>query len=247
MHGKSVLITGASRGIGASAARLFAEAGANVVLAARSREAIDALAGEIGPQALAVTCDVSRYDDVFAAVEACQARFGGLDVLIGNAGVIEPISHMATSDPADWGQVIDINLKGIYYGMRAAMPVMQAAGGGTIITISSGAAHNALEGWSHYCTSKAGAAMLTMCAHKEGAAYGLRAMGLSPGTVATDMQHQIKASGMNPVSQLDWTDHIPADWPAKALLWMCGAQADGYLGQEISLRDEGVRKAVGLI
>lgn len=247
MHGKSVLITGASRGIGASAARLFAEAGANVVLAARSREAIEALAGEIGPQALAVTCDVSRYDDVFAAVEACQARFGGLDVLIGNAGVIEPISHMATSDPADWGQVIDINLKGIYYGMRAAMPVMQAAGGGTIITISSGAAHNALEGWSHYCTSKAGAAMLTMCAHKEGAAYGLRAMGLSPGTVATDMQHQIKASGMNPVSQLDWTDHIPADWPAKALLWMCGAQADGYLGQEISLRDEGVRKAVGLI
>ena len=247
MHGKSVLITGASRGIGASAARLFAEAGANVVLAARSREAIEALAGEIGPQALAVTCDVSRYDDVFAAVEACQARFGGLDVLIGNAGVIEPISHMATSDPADWGQVIDINLKGIYYGMRAAMPVMQAAGGGTIITISSGAAHNALEGWSHYCTSKAGAAMLTMCAHKEGAAYGLRAMGLSPGTVATDMQHQIKASGMNPVSQLDWTDHIPADWPAKALLWMCGAQADGYLGQEISLRDEGVRQAVGLI
>ena len=247
MHGKSVLITGASRGIGASAARLFAEAGANVVLAARSREAIEALAGQIGPQALAVTCDVSRYDDVFAAVEACQARFGGLDVLIGNAGVIEPISHMATSDPADWGQVIDINLKGIYYGMRAAMPVMQAAGGGTIITISSGAAHNALEGWSHYCTSKAGAAMLTMCAHKEGAAYGLRAMGLSPGTVATDMQHQIKASGMNPVSQLDWTDHIPADWPAKALLWMCGAQADGYLGQEISLRDEGVRKAVGLI
>ena len=247
MHGKSVLITGASRGIGASAARLFAEAGANVVLAARSHEAIEALAGEIGPQALAVTCDISRYDDVFAAVEACQARFGGLDVLIGNAGVIEPISHLATSDPADWSQVIDINLKGIYYGMRAAMPVMQAAGGGTIITISSGAAHNALEGWSHYCTSKAGAAMLTMCAHKEGAAYGLRAMGLSPGTVATDMQHQIKASGMNPVSQLDWTDHIPADWPAKALLWMCGAQADGYLGQEISLRDEGVRKAVGLI
>jgi len=247
MHGKSVLITGASRGIGASAARLFAEAGANVVLAARSHEAIEALAGEIGPQALAVTCDISRYDDVFAAVEACQARFGGLDVLIGNAGVIEPISHLATSDPADWSQVIDINLKGIYYGMRAAMPVMQAAGGGTIITISSGAAHNALEGWSHYCTSKAGAAMLTMCAHKEGAAYGLRAMGLSPGTVATEMQHQIKASGMNPVSQLDWTDHIPADWPAKALLWMCGAQADGYLGQEISLRDEGVRKAVGLI
>ena len=142
--------------------------------------------------------------------------------------------------------MIDINLKGVYYGMRAAMPVMEAQGGGTILTVSSGAAHNALEGWSHYCTSKAGAAMLTMCAHKEVAPHGLRAMGLSPGTVATQMQHEIKASGVNPVSQLDWSEHIPADWPARALLWMCGGQADAYLGEEISLRDAGIRKKVGL-
>ena len=246
MHGKSVLITGASRGIGAEAARVFARAGANVALVARSEEAIAELAGEIGAQAIAIPCDVSRYWEVEAAVNACIKAFGGLDVIIGNAGVIEPITHLATSDPDDWGHVIDINLKGVYHGMRAAMPVMQAAGGGTIITVSSGAAHNALEGWSHYCASKAGAAMMTMCAHKEGAAHGIRAMGLSPGTVATEMQHQIKASGLNPVSELDWSDHIPADWPAKALLWMCSANADEFLGQEISLRDEGIRKRVGL-
>ena len=101
--------------------------------------------------------------------------------------------------------------------MRAAMPIMQDAGGGTIITISSGAAHNALEGWSHYCSSKAGAAMLTMCADKEGREHGIRAMGLSPGTVATEMQREIKASGVNPVAQLEWSDHIPPEWPAKAL------------------------------
>lgn len=244
--GKTVLITGASRGIGAAAARVFAQAGANVVLTARSAEAVAGLAAEIGPKALAMPCDVSRYADVAQAVEAAQSTFGTLDVLIGNAGVIEPISHLDAADPEAWGHVIDINLKGVFHGMRAAMPVMTAQGGGTIITISSGAAHNALEGWSHYCASKAGAAMLTMCADKEGRAAGLRVMGLSPGTVATQMQTEIKASGINPVSQLDWSDHIPADWPAKALLWMCSADADPFIGQEISLRDESIRKRVGL-
>ena len=244
--GKTVLITGASRGIGAAAARVFAQAGANVVLTARSAEALAGLAAEIGPKALAMPCDVSRYADVAQAVEAAQSTFGSLDVLIGNAGVIEPISHLDAADPEAWGHVIDINLKGVFHGMRAAMPVMTAQGGGTIITISSGAAHNALEGWSHYCASKAGAAMLTMCADKEGRAAGLRVMGLSPGTVATQMQTEIKASGINPVSQLDWSDHIPADWPARALLWMCSADADPFIGQEISLRDESIRKRVGL-
>ena len=246
MQGRTVLITGASRGIGAACAEVFAAAGANVALAARSTEATEALARAIGPQAIALPCDVADPDAVQDAVTACTRRFGGLDVLIGNAGVIEPIAPLAASDPAAWGQAIDINLKGVYHGMRAAMPVMQEAGGGTILTVSSGAAHNALDGWSHYCASKAGAAMLTMCAHEEGAAQGIRAMGLSPGTVATQMQREIKASGINPVSRLDWSDHIPPEWPARALLWMCGPEADAWLGQEISLRDPEIRRAVGL-
>lgn len=245
--GKTIMITGASRGIGAAAARTFAEAGANVVLLARSTKAITELADDIGPNALAMGCDVARYDDLSAAVAAAEARFGAVDVLINNAGVIEPIARMEASDPDDWGQVIDINLKGVYYGMRAVLPGMVARGGGTVITISSGAAHNALEGWSHYCTSKAGAAMLTMTLHKEAAGQGVRAMGLSPGTVATEMQREIKASGMNPVSQLDWEDHIPADWPAQALMWMCSSEADAYLGEELSLRDQNLRRRIGLV
>lgn len=246
MTGKTALITGASRGIGAEAARVFAAAGANLALLARSEEAIADLAGEIGPQALAIPCDVSRYWEMRAAVEATIKTFGRLDVLINNAGAIEPISHLSSADPEAWGHVIDINLKGVFNGMRAAMPVMEAAGHGTILTISSGAAHGPVEAWSHYCASKAGAAMLTRCADKEAGDKGLRVMGLSPGTVATEMQREIKASGVNPVSQLDWSDHIPADWPAKALLWMCSADADAFCGQEISLRDEGIRARVGL-
>ncbi len=246
MQGKTVLITGASRGIGAAAARAFADAGANVALVARGREAIADLAGEIGDRGIAIPCDVSRFWEVEAAVEACVGTFGGLDVLVGSAGVIEPISHLATSDPEAWGQVIDVNLKGVYHGMRAALPVMLARGGGSILTISSGAAHGPVEAWSHYCASKAGAAMLTACVDKEYRDKGIRAIGLSPGTVATQMQREIKASGINPVSRLDWDDHIPPEWPALALVWMCSPDADEWLGGEVSLRDKDVRRRVGL-
>lgn len=246
MTGKTVVITGASRGIGEAAAHIFAGAGANVVLLARGAQQIKAIAAEIGDQALAVPCDVGSWDSVKAAVDAAVARFGGVDVLINNAGVIEPIASLMDSDPDDWGRVIDINTKGVYYGMRAVMPLMVGAGGGSILTISSGAAHNALEGWSHYCTSKAGVHMLTQCAHKEAVGRGIRAIGLSPGTVATKMQREIKSSGINPVAALEWADHIPPEWVARALLWMCTPDADGFLGQEISLRDEAIRDRAGV-
>ncbi len=246
MQGKTVLITGASRGIGAEAARVFAAAGAKVALVARSHDQIDTLAAALGDNAMALACDVSDFTQVEQAVADCVARFGGLDVLIGNAGVIEPIFHLSNADVSAWSQAIDINLKGVFYGMRAALPVMRAAGGGTVLTVSSGAASNPVEAWSHYCASKAGAKMLTECLHLEEAHNGIRAMGLSPGTVATDMQRVIKASGINPVSQLDWDVHIPADWPARALLWMCSSDADEYLGAEISLRQDDIRQRIGL-
>lgn len=247
VDGKTVIITGASRGIGESAARIFADRGANVVLTARSADAIERIAGEIGAGALAVPCDVSRYGDVEAAVSAARQRFGQVDILINNAGAVEPISHLATSDPEAWGHVIDINLKGVYYGMRAVLPEMIAGGGGTILTISSGAAHNPVEAWSHYCASKAGVAMLTRMVDQENRDDGIRAMGLSPGTVATEMQREIKASGINPISKLDWSDHIPPEWPAETLLWMCSGDADEFIGEEISLREDAIRRRVGLI
>lgn len=247
MQGKTVVITGASRGIGADAARVFAAAGANLALLARSTDALGELVGEFGGNALAFACDVAEPSAVAAALEKAHEHFGSLDVLINNAGVIEPIARLEEADPAAWGKLIDINIKGVFNGIRAALPLMKPAGGGTIITVSSGAAHNPLEAWSAYCTSKAGAAMLTRALHLEEGGNGIRAMGLSPGTVATQMQREIKASGINPVSELDWEDHIPAEWPAKALLWMCGSDADDFLGQEISLREDAIRRRVGLI
>lgn len=247
MNGKTVMITGASRGIGAETGRVFAKAGANVALLARSQDDIARLAGEIGEKAIAIPCNVARYNEMLAAVETTVGAFGGVDVLVNNAGVIEPISHFANSDPEAWSQVIDINVKGVYNGAHAVLPVMKANGGGSILTISSGAAHNAIEAWSHYCTSKAAVNMLNRCIDKEEAEHGIRAIGLSPGTVATQMQREISASGINPVSKIAWEDHIPVDWPARCLLWMCSPEADKFKGDEISLRQDDIRRAVGLI
>ena len=245
MQGKVVAITGASRGIGAAAARVFAEAGAKVALLARSAGQIEALAGELG--GLAVRCDVGDWGSVQAAVAEVQRAHGRLDVLINNAGVIDPIARLAEADPVAWAAAVDINLKGVFYGMRAVLPTMKRQGSGTIINLSSGAACQPLEGWSAYCSTKAAVLMLTKALHLEEGAWGLRVLGLSPGTVATGMQVKIKASGINPVSALDPSAHIPADWPARALLWMCSPGADAWLGDDVKLRDEAVRRAAGLV
>ncbi|MEL6520136.1 MAG: SDR family oxidoreductase [Pseudomonadota bacterium] len=246
LSAETVIVTGASRGIGAASVRAFADAGAKVAAMARSADALKELADEIGANVLPLPGDIADHAAVNQAVQACKAQFGPATILVNNAGAIDPIAHLATSDPAAWGKVIDINLKGVYYGMHAVLPDMLNSGRGTIITVSSGAAHNPIEAWSHYCSSKAACAMLTRCVDKEYGDQGIRAMGLSPGTVATEMQREIKSSGINPVSRLNWEDHIPPEWPAQALVWMCGPNADAHIGREISLRDESIRAQIGL-
>ena len=244
MQDQVVAITGASRGIGAAAARAFAAAGARVALMARSTGELAALAAETG--GIAIPCDVADWRSVEAAVARTVAAFGRLDVLVNNAGTIDPIARLAEADPAAWARAVAVNLAGTFHGLRAALPVMRRQGAGTIINVSSGAATQPLEGWSAYCASKAGALMLTRAAHLEEAGRGLRILGLSPGTVATDMQRSIAASGINPVSRIAWQDHIPPEWPARALVWMCSPEADDFLGEDVRLRDEGVRRRIGL-
>ena len=152
LNGKVALVTGASRGIGAAAARELARHGVKVVLAARSMDQTQAVADEIksdGGQALPADCDVSSWAAVSGAVDLAKDTFGPVDILVNNAGLIEPISRLETSDPEAWAHVIDVNVNGVYYGIRAVLPDMIARGAGTIINISSGAATGVLEGWSH--------------------------------------------------------------------------------------------------
>lgn len=250
LENKVALITGASKGIGAAAARELAGAGASVLLAARSTDRIVGVAEEItqsGGTADYITCDVARYDQLQDAVARCVQRYDALDILVNNAGVIDPIAHLAESDPIAWAHAVDVNVKGVYYGVRAALPVMLKQGSGVVVNISSGAAVSAIEGWSHYCASKAAAKMITECTHKEYAEQGIRVVGLSPGTVATDMQVAIRDSGINPVSQLDWSDHIPAEWVGKAIVFLCGDQGRRYDGTDFSLKTDEGRRLVGLI
>ncbi|MBD8891735.1 SDR family NAD(P)-dependent oxidoreductase [Roseibium litorale] len=249
LSGKTALITGASRGIGAAAARHLAASGATVFLTARTQEAVEPVAEAItadGGIAHALACDVSRFADVEAAVRAALAETGRLDILVNNAGLIDPISRLETSDPDAWGKVADVNIKGVYHGLRAAGPVMLEQKSGTIINLSSGAASRPIEGWSHYCASKAAVLSLTRSADLEWRREGIRVLGLSPGTVATGMQASIRASGINDYSRLAPTAHLDPDWVGQAIAWLCGKAGDAYLGEDCSLKDPVVRKALGI-
>ena len=250
LNGRSAIVTGASRGIGEAAARELARHGVGVLLAARSGDDVERIAGEIrdaGGRAEAALCDVARHEDVEAAVARCRDAFGDrVDILVNNAGLIDPVARLADSDPEAWGRVVDVNLKGVYHGIRAVLPSMLDQGGGTIVNLSSGAATNALEGWSHYCATKAAVLALTRCTHKEYGDRGVRAVGLSPGTVATDMQVTIRDSGVNPVSALDWDAHIPPEWAARAIAWLCTDAASDIAGEDFSIKTPEGRARVGL-
>ena len=247
LTGRTALVTGASRGIGEATARLMARCGANVVLAARSTADIGRIAAEIGDRAVAVTCDVASYGDVEAAVDLAVNSFGRLDIMVNNAAVIDPIVRLDESDPADWGRVLDINVKGVYHGLRAAIPVMKRSGGGVTVNISSAAATGVLEGWSHYCAAKAAVLSLTKSAHRENMQDNIRVVGVSPGTVATDMQRTIQASGINPVSMLDWSWHIPPEWVAEAVVWLITDAGREYDGGDFQLKSREGKRAVGLV
>lgn len=250
LSGKTALITGASRGIGEAAARRLAACGATVILTARTLEAVEPIAISLtaeGGGAHALACDVSRFAEVDAAVAHAQSLTGRLDILVNNAGLIDPISRLETSDPDDWDKVADVNIKGVYHGLRAAGPVMLEQKAGTIINLSSGAASRPVEGWSHYCASKAAVLSLTRCADLEWREHGIRVMGVSPGTVATGMQASIRASGINDYSRLDPSAHLSPDWVGRAIAWLCGKAGDAYLGEDCSLKDPAVRKALGIV
>src|SRR5690625_188546 len=144
------IVTGASRGLGRAAAYELAGAGYAVALAARSVEECEEAAREIreqGGDAMAVKLDVADRKSVRNAVESVLAKWGRIDVLVNNAGVVEPIGMLGELDEEAWAQNIGINLLGPFNALQAVLPAMKRNGGGTIINVSSGAAHRAIEGW----------------------------------------------------------------------------------------------------
>ena len=239
----AVLVLGASRGLGRAIALALAAAAFPVGVGCRRRQDADDVAADIasaGGSALALEVDVTSWSAVQAAVALLAGRFGRIGGVVNNAGVIEPIGRIEDTDAAAWGRLIEVNVTGAYYGVRAVLPHL--AGGGVVLNVSSGAAVRPMEGWSAYCASKAALAMLTRSIHHEHGAHGVRAYGFRPGVVDTGMQAQIRGSGLNPVSRIPRQELAQPEVPAAAVAWLfCHRPAD-LSGEEIDIRDPEFRK-----
>jgi len=241
LSGKTALVTGGNRGIGLAVVKALADAGATVHFTARSAANIAAAQRDLGP--LKATGHLANMTDRTAMTALLDH---GFDILINNAGVIGPIGRILDILPEDWADNIATNLTAAFHATQTAMRHMVAKGGGTIVNLSSGAAHRPMEGWSAYCCGKAGLAMLTRSVHEEYAPQGIRVFGFAPGVVDTDMQGSIRASGINAVSKIPRENLAPADEPARAIAWLCTPAADALTGQELDVRNPDLRKSAGL-
>ena len=191
--GKVVVITGASSGLGEAAARHLAREGASVVLGARRADRIDALAGELardGGRALAVATDVTDVAQVKRLVDAAVATCGRIDVIINKAGLM-PQSPLERLKIDEWDRMIDVNIKGVLYGIAAALPHMKRQKAGHIINVSSVAGHKVRAGGAVYAATKHAVLALSEGLRQEVKPYNIRTTVISPGAVATELPDRI--------------------------------------------------------
>ena len=181
------IVTGASKGIGLGIARAFVERGMQVAVSARSERELARAVQELGggDRVAAVPADVQRPDDAARLVKEVVARFGGLDVLVNNAG-IGRFANVADMTIDTWRQVIDTNLNGVFYCCHAALPELRRRGGGYIVNISSLAGKNSFVGGAAYCASKAGLNAFSEALMQEVRHDNIRVSYVMPGSVATD-------------------------------------------------------------
>lgn len=202
---KVIVITGASSGLGEAAARHLAKEGAILVLAARRKERIDGLAKEInenGGKASAKQTDVTQAEQLKDLVDFTIDTYGRIDVIINNAGLM-PLSPLDRLKLDEWNQMIDVNIKGVLYGIAAALPYMQKQKSGHIINLSSVAGHKVWEGSAVYSATKFAVRALSEGLRQEMTPYNIRVTVVSPGAVATEL--------LNSISESDIAEAVKAD------------------------------------
>jgi NADP-dependent 3-hydroxy acid dehydrogenase YdfG len=196
IEGKVVVITGASSGLGEATARLLSAQGASVVLAARRADRLKSLADELtgsGGKAIAVTTDVTHRDQVKKLVDAAVQACGRVDVMINNAGLM-PQSLLERLKIDEWDRMIDVNIKGVLYGIAAALPYMKQQKAGHFINVSSVAGHRVGPGTAVYAATKYAVRALSEGLRQEVKPYNIRTTVISPGAVATELLDSVTDS-----------------------------------------------------
>lgn len=220
-------VTGAGSGIGRATALAFAAEGATVVVAGLPADAVAGTAQQItdaGGTATAVTCDVTAEQQVRDALATTIAAHGRLDVAFNNAGVEQSRTDLADLTTEEWTRVLDVDLTGVFHCLKHEIPLMRAAGGGSIVNISSGAGVVGIPGQAAYCAAKWGIVGLTKAVALEVAADGIRVNSVAPGMVDTPMMGRVSGGteegyaqvvAQEPVGRLGRPEEI-----ASAVLWL---------------------------
>ena len=218
LTGKVVIITGASSGIGEAIARLLSQQGCKLVLAARSFDKLEALSAQLPTECLVARADMSVPADITAMVERTLDRFGRLDILLANAGILThgPFSE---GDPDTYSEVFTINVDAVLRCAHAVIPQMKAQGSGDIIVTSSVSGHHDVHNQPIYSASKNAVQTFVHTVRRQLAADGIRVMSLAPGSVANPMLNFHDADEIRRVSEVDQV-YLTSNDCAEALLFM---------------------------
>jgi len=247
LEGKVAIVTGASRSIGAASARAFAEAGAAVVLAARTEAAIQAIAQDIeskGGNALAVPTDITDPESVARLVEQTLAKFGRLDLAFNNAGSGHVPTPLADTSFEDFETGLKTNLYGAFLGMKYEIPAMLAAGGGAIVNMSSTAGLQGAPGMGPYAAGKHGVVALTKSAALDYGKRNIRVNAIAPGPIVNEQMSHLGGERLQqiarfiPLGRLGRVEEV-----ARAAVWLCSDEASFITGAVLSV--DGGRLAGG--
>ena len=252
--GPVVIVTGASRGVGAATARWLAKAGAAVTLVARSEKMLEKVSEDVrrlGGNPLRIRANVADPVGCRKVVEMTLDKFAKIDALVNNAGIVQPIATIAQADPDSWRYNLEVNLLGPFYLIHNAVSELRKQKG-RVVNVSSGAANLALETVSAYCTAKAALNHFTRVLAEEEPT--LTAMTVRPGVVDTDMQSYIREAGRNVMSdeQIDYYQNLknsrvlePPEVPARSIAWLALFAPREYSGRFLDYDDPAISRPAG--